>query len=447
VSEYSANSKLISRDLDEVIAISEGEEIDCRTFLDDINFWTGKLPESSHVINLCTDRYLFTVAFSAVIRRGQCNLLLAGHQPEFIAEALESYPDASVVCDRDIVGWRNQTIRITRDSRPTEATHIVPEIPEDQIAAIVFTSGSTGTSKAIPKTWGTLRNGALINCGYLLADEIEAHNLIATVPPWHMYGLEWSILLSFVSNTVTYSGETFFPDDIRLALERTPGKRILISTPLHLRAMLNSGIDFPEVETVLCATAPLDADFARDVEGLFAASIFEIYGCSEAGAIAYRRPVQNEHWKFFDEFRVEQKNPGVQISARHIAGIVELADKLSFQVDGSFLLGGRNEDLVKVAGKRASLGDLNSRLLSIEGIEDGVIYDPESFGFESDRLSALVVSESRDVNEIRQDLARSIDPVFVPRPIKMVERLPRSETGKLRRNELLSLIKMTLEKS
>ena len=89
-SENQDSKKVIERKIKELLGrpISDGEEIDCRTFLDDINFWTGKLPESSHVINLCTDRYLFTVAFSAVIQRGQCNLLLAGHQPEFIAEAL-----------------------------------------------------------------------------------------------------------------------------------------------------------------------------------------------------------------------------------------------------------------------------------------------------------------------------------------------------------------------
>ncbi len=440
-------SKLISRDLDGVIAISEGEAIGCGTFLRDVEAWANKFPESSHAINLCVDRYLFMVAFSAVIRRGQCNLLLAGHQPEMIAEALKSYPDAYVICDREISGCEGQIIKIERKSRPSGAIHIVPDIPEDQLAAVVFTSGSTGTSKPIPKTWGALRTGALVNCAYLLGDDIEACNFIATVPPWHMYGLEWSVMLCLVSNTMTYSGETFFPEDIRLALGRTSGKRILISTPLHLRAMLNSGVDFPTIDTVLCATAPLDIDFARDVEQQFSAPVFEIYGCSEAGALAYRWPTRDAHWKFMREFHVVRRDPKVQISACHVAGIIELADTLIFQPDGSFLLRGRNEDLVKVAGKRASLGELNSRLLSIDGIDDGVIYDPEAFGFESGRLSALVVSKSRDVNEIRQELAQSIDPVFVPRPIKMVPRLPRSETGKLRRDELLSLIKMTVEKS
>jgi acyl-coenzyme A synthetase/AMP-(fatty) acid ligase len=166
--------------------------------------------------------------------------------------------------------------------------------------------------------------------------------------------------------------------------------------------------------------------------------------------MACRWPTRDEYWRFLSEFHVERGNARVQISADHVPDVIELADTLSFRADGSFLLEGRNEDMVKVAGKRASLGELNSRLLAIEGIEDGVIYDPKAFGVDSVRLSALVVSPSRNISDIRQDLARSVDPVFLPRPIKMVDRLPRSETGKLRRRELsrmIKMIKMTAEKS
>jgi acyl-coenzyme A synthetase/AMP-(fatty) acid ligase len=436
---------MISRNLDEIIAVSKGEAISCRTFLYEVESWAEQLPASSFAINQCTDRYLFMVAFFAAIYRGQCNLLLTGHQSEIVEEALEAYPDAYVVCDGEVSNYGARTLEVTRATRSSDASCVNPDIPNEQLAAIVFTSGSTGGSKPIPKTWATLKNGAAINAGYLLGDDTQACNLVATVPPWHMYGLEWSIMLALVSNTAIYSGKTFFPDDIRFALEDTAGRCILISTPLHLRAMLKAGLNFPEVETVLCATAPLDIDIARKVEQLFSAPIFEIYGCSEAGAMACRWPVRDKYWRFLSEFHVEQTHPNVRISASHVPDIVELADCLDFQSDGSFLLEGRDEDLVKVAGKRASLGELNSRLLSIDGIEDGVIYDPKDFGLDSGRLSALVVSQSRNISEIRRDLSRSVDPAFLPRPIRMVERLPRSETGKLRREELLRLIRTKVE--
>jgi acyl-coenzyme A synthetase/AMP-(fatty) acid ligase len=435
---------MVSRGLDEIIALSEGEEVNCRRFLAEVNFWADQLPAGAHVINLCADRYLFMVAFFAALRRGQCNLLLTGHQPEIVSESLQTYPDACVVCDRDIPDIDGPTLQIARGTKLSNAVCPNPDIPDDQLAAIVFTSGSTGGSKPIPKTWGTLKRGALINSANLLGDDMSPCNLIATVPPWHMYGLEWSIMLCVVSNAIAYSGETFFPDDIRFALDQTSGRRILISTPLHLRAIAKAGLDFPDVETILCATAPLDIEFARVVERHFSTQIFEIYGCSEAGAMASRFPTRDQYWRFQPEFRVEQRQPKVRISAPHLAGIIELADSLSFQSDGSFLLEGRDEDMVKVAGKRTSLGELNSRLLSLDGIEDGIIYDPGVFGFASGRLSALVVSHSRNVRDIRQDLARSVDPVFLPRPIKLVDKLPRSETGKLRREELLRIIKMNV---
>jgi acyl-coenzyme A synthetase/AMP-(fatty) acid ligase len=89
---------------------------------------------------------------------------------------------------------------------------------------------------------------------------------------------------------------------------------------------------------------------------------------------------------------------------------------------------GRHQDVVNIAGKRGSFGDLNQRLLGVPGVEDGIIFLPEG---REDRLAALVVAPDLRASDIVEALQPQVDPVFLPRTIYLVEALPRQESGKL----------------
>lgn len=157
--------------------------------------------------------------------------------------------------------------------------------------------------------------------------------------------------------------------------------------------------------------------------------------------MACRWPTREPQWRFFDEFRAESERGAVRVSAAHLPAPVQLADAIEFMPDGRFTLHGRAEDIVKIGGRRASLAELNNRLLALGGVEDGIVFHPPSFGLaDTGRLAALVVSKSRSAGQIRRELAAVVDRVLLPRPIRLVDALPRSETGKLRLRELLELI-------
>ena len=108
--------------------------------------------------------------------------------------------------------------------------------------------------------------------------------------------------------------------------------------------------------------------------------------------------------------------------------------------DHQFILHGRHGDVINIAGKRASLEDLNALLSNIDGVSDGAIVVPD---FDDDgvaRLVALVVAPTLRRGRIRKALADNIDPVFLPRHIYKVTKLPRNDTGKLPRSALLELL-------
>jgi len=56
------------------------------------------------------------------------------------------------------------------------------------------------------------------------------------------------------------------------------------------------------------------------------------------------------------------------------------------------------------------------------------------------RLAALVVAPGCSARQIRERLAASVDPAFLPRPLKIVDALPRNELGKLPRERLMAML-------
>ena len=108
-----------------------------------------------------------------------------------------------------------------------------------------------------------------------------------------------------------------------------------------------------------------------------------------------------------------------------------LDDEFEVIENRSFIHLGRPTDMIKIAGKRASMADLSHRLNRIEGIDDGVLLCRETPGNSAGRLIALVVAPTLSSRQIRMELARQIDSAFLPRRIFHVDKLPRNPSGKL----------------
>ena len=93
------------------------------------------------------------------------------------------------------------------------------------------------------------------------------------------------------------SGRPFFPADIAAALGRVASPRALVTTPFHLKALLDADVALPPLDLVLCATAPLSPQLAARAEQKLGAPLVEIYGCTEAGQVATRRTTAGAEWR------------------------------------------------------------------------------------------------------------------------------------------------------
>jgi acyl-coenzyme A synthetase/AMP-(fatty) acid ligase len=162
----------------------------------------------------------------------------------------------------------------------------------------------------------------------------------------------------------------------------------------------------------------------------------EIYGCTEAGSMATRRTVDTSSWQLHPGMRIQSDGEAIIVTATHLPEAINLNDVVEIEAPQHFRLLGRDADMLKVGGKRASLADLTQRLLDIDGVHDGVLFVPDG----SERPAALVVADA-DESQILAALAPQIDAVFLPRPLRRVASLPRDALGKLPRAALMEALR------
>lgn len=440
---------------DAVLAYVGGRAVAAGTFVADVQRTAARLAGHArarrYVVNACGDRYRFAVAFCAAIVDGRVNLLPSSRAPGALAELAARYPAHVVATDTDASADFSASILI--DQVPGRASAWPPpRVAREAEAAIAFTSGSTGVPLPQVKLWGSLVDGAAgERVGLAMQAAPPDTVLIGTVSPQHMYGLESTVLLALHGPFALSDAHPLHPEQVAADLAAVAAHRVLVTTPVHLRALAASSVRMPPLAGIVCATAPLTAELAAGCEALWRTQVREIYGCTETGQVAARRTVDGPHWQTLPGVSIEEREDGFWASGGHVVRAAPLADRLKLQDAHTFLLEGRTNDLVNVAGKRTSLAALNHALLAIDGVVDGTFFvpdapDPSDPSGREARLLAFVVAPQRARAEILAALRERVDPVFLPRPLVLVDALPRNATGKLPHADLRALAREHVER-
>ncbi|HET7525886.1 MAG TPA: AMP-binding protein [Burkholderiaceae bacterium] len=430
-----------------------GEAISLAQCIAEASALAQRLPASGQPVNLCSDRYLFTLGFVAALLRGQTSLMPPNAMPHTLRQLGTGGPAPYALVDdaaQDTGGLPSLVV-----SRPADVTASGSEslrIDPQQWAACLLTSGSTGAPQPQLKRWDALGRSvdaeARSLCAQLQWPSIAGLNIVATVPPQHSYGFESSVLLALLGGAAFDAARPFFPADIADALRRLPQPRALVTTPVHLKALLLSGADLPTVELVLSATAPLSPQLAQQTEERLRGRLIEIYGCTEAGQVAARRTTATDVWTTLQGLRIEQRDsadgPSFTVSGGHVLEPTALADQLELVDARHFRLLGRANDLIHVAGKRSSLAHLNFHLNRIDGVDDGVFWLPNDVPDGVVRLVAFVVAPGLSARQIIAALRPRVEAAFLPRRVIHVQSLPREATGKITSQALREFALRTL---
>ncbi len=436
--EAAALPLFVSADPRRPIAWRHGAPVLLAEFQGHVASVVAQLPKQAGpaaMINLCDDRYRFLVAFAAALSVGHSVLLPSSRAEQVVADVERTNSGSYRIDDAAVDAALGQS-----STEPVNA-----QIPADMTVMVGYTSGSTGQPKTFPKLWRTVsgsnaRNAETIRAA--IADKTAPIWVLATVPPQHMYGMELSVLLPLSGDMAVHAGRPLFPADIASALAELPRPRVLISTPVHLRAIVASDQEFPQVDVIVSATAPLDQPLARAVTAKLGGEMVEMFGSTETCVFASRRTAREEHWRFYEGVQLEPRTDGTLVHAPWFVEPVLLQDIVELQPGNRFVVRGRSSDMIEVAGKRASLSDITRRLLAIDGVQEAVVFQPESDAVGTiRRVAALVVAPNLTAREVLDQLASGVDSAFLPRPLVIVDKLPRNELGKLPRGDLLRALR------
>ena len=401
------------------------------------------------VLVLCHDRYFFACAMLAA---WTCNLVVAlppSPQPDVVRTLRQREGVCGVL--HDSPGRPGLDVRALLET-PNEGTSTpspLPVLERDRVIVIVYTSGSTGAPVACLKTAGQLLGEASV---LVRTFDISPRDFVVpSVPPHHIYGLLFGVLMPLLARA-PFSRDTSLHAEPLAAQWNRKQATILVAVPVHLRALSTLAPDAFEhaPRRIFSSGAALPTDTAVMLKARFGFEVTEVLGSSETGGIAYRVAPASEPpiptpFRPFEGIKLGVTEDGsLTVDSSFLAPDVVrpwvTSDRVLLQEDGSFFHLGRTDGVIKVAGTRISLQELEARILSIKGVRECAVWAVDVGGARGQETRAVIAaSEELTVELIREALRLSFDAIVIPRRMRIVDALPREATGKVRREALEAL--------
>lgn len=410
-------------------------------------------PEGAWVL-LTEDAYAFAVGLFALWHAGRCAISPPNRQPS----SLRTLRTRAVGVLSDRPDWFPESVSLDplTDAEPGDPARLMALDP-DALAMELFTSGTTGAEKPVTKR---IRH---------LEDEVrELHaawnavvgdaSFFSAASHQHVYGLLFGILWPLHAGRVFQRHHYLHPGEL-VPRMRDAGDCVLASVPTHLKRLARH-VHAPTLRGVCRAVfssgGPLATDTAHDIARALGAPPIEVLGSTETGGIAWRiqQPGSEScHWTPFAAVRVacdgaddllRVRSPFVSVDAGETG--FATGDRISLNSDGSFVLEGRSDQVVKIGEKRLDLTRMESEIRAQSSVDEVALATIEREA--EPRVAATIVPSDEGWNLIEQRgqrvfvrglravLADAWDPVLHPRYWRVVSRLPANPQGKLTREAL-----------
>lgn len=241
------------------------------------------------------------------------------------------------------------------DERDAERADLTPE----HLDLTLFSSGSTGEPKAIPKAWPQLEAELRVQMA-LWGETLADTRVLASVSHQHIYGLLFRILLPLALGRPFDRRSIDYPE--QLAVQTAPW--VLIASPAFL-SRLDPAIPAAGCRLIVSSGGPLQPGDAHQAWALLGQLPVEIFGSSETGGIGWRQRNQAQTpWTPLPGVEVRVgPDQGLLLRSPFLAedGWLACADRILMKEAGFELLG-RQDRVIKLEEKRISLDEVEARL-------------------------------------------------------------------------------------
>ena len=310
----------------------------------------------------------------------------------------------------------------------------------------IFTGGSTGSPQLWSKTGANLFGEALFLSRHygITADD----RILATVPPHHIYGLLFSVLLPLVSGASVIDRTPSFPAEIADTV-RTCRPTILVAVPAHYRGLMHQPLPGDSLRLAFSSAGMLGERENSAFSSHNHLGITEVFGSTETGGIGERnRFRQQEHFTVFPIVDHRVRHGRLAVRSPFISpdlpvdeeGFFLTADRVQSCPDNGFVFTGRSDNITKVGGKRVDLDEIRALILRQPEVSDCLLVALPEEGGRGHRIGGLV--QGRDIvpAALYQRLRADLPPQAVPKILKIVDRIPVRENGKYDRQAAIGLL-------
>ena len=408
----------------------------------------------------CEDYWHFLCSFIALLQCKKEVLLTANISPKFIEEIKEGaggkvnfFTDQTEVEGKKIEDSIFIPKIVEEAKEPSESEKMnVPEIISDETKILMFTSGSTGHPKAVHQrmTEFELDNAFILSKWY---EEFASRKLCAVNSQHHIYGFLFTISLPFAAGVPFRRKRVEFPEEFEALDDES---YMIIAVPAFLkRTCAEMGEKRLPLKNpwIFSSGGAVSPELAVDTERVFGFCPLEVYGSTETSGIAYRQQTKNGLvWTPFDNAKIwlDKDDGCLTIISPYIkdpAGF-KTGDLAEMHEDGTFLLKGRADSIVKIEEKRISVTEVENRLLSTGLVADCSVvpmsdrrqYLAAALVLNAEGKSKFEGTEKYLINRYFHDyLLQFFENVVLPKKWRYLEKLPTDVQGKKHKPEIQAL--------
>lgn len=338
---------------------------------------------------------------------------------------------------------------------------------QGDIAAILYTSGTTGKPKG-----AMLTHGNLVSNGEMLVDFwrfTPEDRLIHALPIFHVHGLFVALHCALFSGASVIFQPKF---DAGAAIAAMPGASVMMGVPtFYIRLLAEKGFCrdvAANMRLFVSGSAPLSADIHRAFEARTGHRVLERYGMTETGMLT-SNPYDGERKAGF----VGPPLPGVALRIadesgqplpRGEVGIVELKGPnvfagywqmpertaAEFREDGFFITGdmglidsdgyvqlvGREKDLIITGGLNVYPAEIEALLDERDDIAEAAVIGVPHPDFGEAVVAVVRANGMIDPDDVRNAMKRDLAGFKVPKQVIVVDELPRNTMGKIQKKLL-----------
>jgi long-chain acyl-CoA synthetase len=355
---------------------------------------------------------------------------------------------------------------------PAIAPFRLPSPAADDVAVLMYTSGTSGLPKGAMLTYRNLQSDVDASIAHVQFQ--SRHKFLGIIPLFHAFGMTAMMLAPIqLGSSIVYMGR-FSPVGALNAI-REHGISLMGGVPSMFAAMLRlkdaSAADFKTIYALICGGEPLPGALREAFRARFGVELYEAYGMTETSlAIALNTPLRNKpgsvgtaipgmEIRLVDdagdtvpqgqEGEIRVRGPMVMKGYNNLPeetaaaltadGYFITGDLGRIDADGFLFITGRKKDLIIVAGEKAAPREIEDVLTAHPAVAEAAVVgkkDPTR----GEVVLAFVIPRAGEAPtpEALRDFCRQkgLAQWKVPREIRIVQDFPRSPTGKVLKREL-----------